>query len=122
MSGKRRSIKDVDNDLAEIKDSLAALADAVLNKPEPVNEPDVEPEAEFFEPPQDEPEEAYEADRLPSVELKPFIAEWYRKVAGAFGHTVEHELRIILTKYYYANRASQQAEESRHSTLSGETR
>lgn len=130
MGEKRRSIKDIDNDLAAINDSIAKIAGAVGQLVDKANEPDPEPEksaaekaheAEFGEyTKQDKQESARPATMvLPEFEVPVHIGGWIVEVAKYHERSVAQELQLMIKKLYFASKASMEAEMSRTQTLSG---
>ena len=130
MTGKRRSIKDVDNDLAKMSINIAAITDAVCKLVDKANEPAPEPkksaaekahEAEFGEYSKQERQEtaAPETMILPAFEMPAYIGQWIVDVSKYHERSVEQEVQLMIKKLYFSSKASMEAEMSRTTTLSG---
>jgi len=129
MAGKR-TIKDLDKDLEDLKGGMSSIAEAVgqlvslANKEPEVQETPLQAahNAEFgdkYKPveKEDAPEAGFGV--IPAIKINEDMFNWYEALAQYHGRTLEQEIIYMMKKTYISGRASARAEMSRQTTLSG---
>lgn len=127
MAGKRRSIADVDNDIAQIKEMIMAMNAPKEPEPTPA---EVEHNREFgdrFKVVESSKSVSTGSGELPSFTIREDIAAWVRDIARNRaqterpGWTVENELALIVKHSFHASKHAFEAENSKKNTVSGES-
>lgn len=129
LKEKRRTIKDLDQDMVKVKENINNINEGMLEilevlnakhqeKPEDQQQSktaiELEHQEEFGEYKKTENEEVEELKLpvLPEFEISPVIYEWVLACAEYHNRTVEQELQLMVKQLYYKSKAAIESEAS----------